>query len=165
MSKKTKKQQGSLRLSEVISRVCSEQEDACGQLDAGRAAQIAFGMLDKSDVEELALEALAARISYHQTRAANNARASTGQLSFRGLGLRPAYIVDRVGRIIKRTEALTQIDFTRVITIRREGVEEDTAHLKILESAYRDVEPFWTQHPDMTFGEVHGMFSKYQKRA
>lgn len=143
------------RLSDVIGRVIEETRDAFGRIDTNAAVMNARPMLDDDDCEVLIADALGKRIKDAATKASRSeAKRSPAQKSFPFPDLRVSHAIDIDGRYIKLTTEMTEMEFRRVIDIRRKQVEDDKAYLDILERAYRDVEPLWRAMPDATFGEV-----------
>ena len=143
------------RLSDVIGRVV-ELESGPEGIDLHHAVSVARPMLDEEDVETLICEALTKRIKDAATRgrmdamrAADNAQS---ELPFPDLRVRHA--VDLEGRRLVNTEDMTEMQFRRVIEIRRKQLKDDRSYLDVLEQAYRQIEPIWRAHPDLTFGQA-----------
>ena len=143
------------RLSDVIGRVV-ELESGPEGIDLRHAVSVARPMLDDDDVEALVCEALTKRIKDAATRgrmeASRAVETTQSELPFPDLRVRHA--VDIEGRRLVNTEDMTEMQFRRVIEIRRKQIKDDTAYLEVLENAYLHVAPVWRQHPDLSFGQA-----------
>lgn len=150
------------RLSDVIDRVVELETDTNGTLDVHRAVSAARPLLDADDTETLILEGLAKRIKDKVTRraraVADEMDEAQNDLPFPDL--RPAHAVDVDGRFVVNTVDMTEMQFRRVIEIRRKQLRDDRAYLDVLEQAYRQVEPIWRMHPDFTFRQVCRVLGK-----
>jgi len=73
---------------------------------------------------------------------------------FEEFGLRPAYAIDTNGRKLKYTGWLTQMEYLRIMQIRRDQLEADGAHLDTLEKTYQQIKPFWDANSHLMFDEV-----------
>lgn len=148
------------RLSDVIGHVVEVGTDGFGRLDVHSAVALAVEMIDDEDRNTLVEEALGKRIKDAATkakRAAANAASSQGALF---ADVRRAHALDTDGRIVKLTDEMTELEFKRVIEIRRKQIADDIAYLDVLEHAYLQVQPVWRAHPDETFGEVCRRFAE-----
>lgn len=143
------------RLSDVIGRVVELETDPLGNLDIHRAVAVARPMLDGDDIEMLLAEALAKRIKDATTRERKQIEGlDNDQADLPFPDLRRAHAIDTEGRFVVLTDSMSEMQFRRVIEIRRKQLKHDRAYLDVLEQAFRQVEPIWTEHPDFTFGEV-----------
>lgn len=143
------------RLSDVIGRVV-ELESGPGGIDLHHAVSVARPLIDDEDVEALICEALTKRIKDHATRVRLEAQgvADSPQTQFPFPDLRIRHAVDLEGRRLVNTEDMTEMQFRRVIEIRRKQLADDRKYLDLLEQAYRELEPIWREHPDFTFRQV-----------
>lgn len=117
-------------------------------------------MADTEALDQIVREGIGRRIKDLATkrrRAAQSEDAGPEMPSLFG-DLRPRYALDAEERFIKRTEDLTRVELRRCIQIRRQQLKADEAHVKAMEDAERLVARFWDAHPDMTFGEVTGLY-------
>ena len=72
--------------------------------------------------------------------------------------LRERYAVDADAKVFKDTERLSQIEFLRIIALRRKQIADDTAHLDRMVEAYRELGPIWEEYPDKLFGEIERIY-------
>lgn len=143
------------RLSDAIGQAIEIEIDGFGRLDISRAVSVALPLLDDEDREVLICEALSKRIkdAACKTKKAVQSASST-QYKFPFPGMRHAHALDTDGREVILTEAMTEMQFKRLISIRRRQVADDAAYLNILEQAYQAVRPIWQAYPEWTFGQV-----------
>lgn len=151
------------RLSDVIGMVVEQHMGPNGSLNVHAAIDAAVPMLDQDDVDALVRDALGKRIKDAVSKGVKAAveRVSSRQFAL-PFDLRPAHALDDEGRSMVLTTELSELQFLRIIEIRRKQVEDDTAYLRKLEDAYQSVRPVWSRHPDWTFGQV---YSEYERQA
>ena len=146
-----------MRLNDVIAHLIEEYERPGAGIDMHAATEAGVRMVkgDDETLESLVREALYKRIKGACTNARRRAETSDANVRQPALfDLRTRHALDTEGRYIKRTEDLTQIEFRRLIEIRRQQLEADKAYLDELEKAEAALRPIWTRHPEYTYGEA-----------
>jgi hypothetical protein len=73
---------------------------------------------------------------------------------FEEFGLHSAYAVDTNGRKLKYTGWLTQMEYLRIMQIRRDQLDADAKHYSVLEATYERIRPIWDANPHLMFDEV-----------
>ncbi len=79
--------------------------------------------------------------------------------------LRDDHILPDGEGVIKRTEALTRIEFESLIRLRQDQVNADQAYLMKLREAARVTRPIWNQHPDWLWGQVEDAYARQRQAA
>lgn len=153
------------RLSDVVNHVVqSELDPKSGRTDIPRAVSAAKPMLDEEDRDALVSEALWKRIKDAACKAKKAAwRIPSAQIELFP-EIRDAHALDTEGRQVMQTDAMSEMQFLRLIEIRRKQVSDDTAYLKVLEDAFRMACPIWRDHPNWTFGDVCKALLKAARR-
>lgn len=80
-------------------------------------------------------------------------------------GMDVGYAIDIDGNYTKDADDLLELEFKRVIEIRRESLKKDHVKLDVLESAYGACAPIWREHPDWTFGQCKAELKRINKAA
>jgi hypothetical protein len=153
-----------MSLNDIIGRVIEIAEDANGTIDKNLAARagVPLVMEDDEAIDECVRETVWRRVNSKGARMERSHFASAGRQNELFPGLRARYAVDLEGRVLKRTERLTQLEFERVISIREKQVADDTAQLTSLKMARDELSGIWKLYPDLTFGEVEALFRRSQ---
>jgi hypothetical protein len=144
------------RLSDLANSIVAGS-DMFGRMDTHKAIEEAMPRLVDEDKDTLAREALWNRVNNAAAKLKRTMKLS-GMQEPASLSLfpdlNPRYSVDVDGRQIVLTDSLSQMEFRRVIDIRQKQIKADSAHLKVLEDAYKAVSPFWDANPEFSFGEI-----------
>lgn len=150
-----------MSLSDIVSKVVAETQDASGSIVTRDAVEIGKPLVreDEEAVDQCISEALAIRIKAAAQRE-NKKSEKRDPRQPELFGLRPRHALDIEGRILKSTHALTRIEFERIRQIRRESLVADAAYLKKLDDAARALSTIWDSNPELTFGEVCDLFQK-----
>ncbi|AHE55885.1 hypothetical protein [Sphingomonas sanxanigenens] len=104
-----------------------------------------------------------------RSRSRASAHADPREMSFFGLDDR--HVIDgeendaKRASDLKRTEALTRIEFAGLIRRRQESVNADLAYLAKLRNAERVTRDIWDRHPDWRWGEVERAHALRQRAA
>jgi hypothetical protein len=147
------------RLSEKVHDAVQAHVDG-GVYDRHGAIQEVKASLEDEDREILIDEALAVRVKnacVNGKKSTERGGAAPAQLTMFP-DLHVGYPLDHDGRQIKQTDALSRIEFRRIIEIRREQIKRDEAHLQSLMQAEATVSPLWDRYPDKTFGEICSLY-------
>lgn len=80
-------------------------------------------------------------------------------------GLRDSYVLGDEDGNIKRTEALTRIEFESIIQVRQRQVNADLVHLGRLQDAARVTRAIWDAHPDWVWGQVEAEYTRVKAKA
>jgi hypothetical protein len=149
-------------LNDIIGRVIDEC-DAPDGIDTHRAVDIAFPLViaDEEARDQIIREGLWKRIKDQATRALRRLQADGNaqdeQLDLFGQ-LKRRYALDIDGRRIKNTADLSRLEFRRLIAIREQQIEQDTAHLKVLRDVESAVSLVWDILPDQSLGRVMAVY-------
>lgn len=149
-------------LNDIIGRVIEECDKPDG-IDTSRAVELAFPLVvaDEEAREQIIREGLWKKIKDQATRALRrlheNGNAFDEQLDLFGK-LKNRYALDIDGRRLKNTTELSRMELRRLITIREQQIEHDTAHLKVLRDVETAVSWVWDLVPDRTLGEVMKLY-------
>jgi hypothetical protein len=111
-----------MSLSEIVSRVVAETQDASGSIVTRTAVEIGKPLVrgDDEAVDQCISEALAIRIkAVAQREGKKSEKLDPKQPEL--FGLRPRHALDIEGRVLKATHALNRIEFERIRQIRRSG--------------------------------------------
>jgi len=145
-----------MSLNDIIGHII-ELYDIGNQIETHKAVQAAFPLVlaDEEARDQIILEGLSKRIKDMATRAHRKSDDDPDkQTSFFGDRLRQRYALDVDGRVIKDTDAMSRIEFERLIAIREKQMDADAAHLNVLKAAREALAPFWDAHPDYTYGQA-----------
>ena len=141
------------QLSDAINHVLDE--NASNPAFNGKlAASDIWDGLDADEQKSCGILEVARRIrNAAATRSAERSARIPDQMPLPFEGLDYAYPVDTDKGLIKRTRALSRLEFQRVISTREDGIEADSKKLRALQAAYKAVSPIWDAHPDWSFGQ------------
>ena len=149
-------------LNDIIGRVIDEC-DAPDGIDTHRAVDMAFPLVAEDDEarDQLIREGLWKRIKDQATRALRKIQSDGNsrdeQLDLFGM-LKHRYAIDVDGRKIKNTRDLSRLEFRRLIAVREQQIEQDTAHLKVLRNVHAAVSIVWDLLPDQPLGRVMDVY-------
>ena len=149
-------------LNDIIGRVIDEC-DAPDGIDTHRAVDMAFPLVAEDDEarDQLIREGLWKRIKDQATRALRKMQSDGNsrdeQLDLFGM-LKHRYAIDVDGRKIKNTRDLSRLEFRRLIAIREQQIEQDTAHLKVLRNVDAAVSIVWDLLLDQPLGRVMDVY-------
>ena len=57
-------------------------------------------------------------------------------------------------RVIKDTERLSEIEFLRIMALRKKQIKDDQKHYDLMVFAYSELSPIWREFPDKLLGEI-----------
>ena len=148
------------QLSDAINQVLDENA-VNSAFNGKQAASDIWDGLDPEEQKSCGVQEIARRIkNAAASRAAERSARIPEQMALPFEGLDFAYPVDANNGLIKRTIALTRLEFQRIIAIREEGIEADAKKLRALQAAYIAVSPIWDVNPDWTFGQCCGAIER-----
>ena len=138
------------RLSDLVNDAILTNTADDGTINVTGAMESIKPSLDDECREVLINEALTTRVTTAAKSAKSNLRSRASQRNFElpFKGLHHAYPLDLDGRYIKRTEALSRVEFESVINIREKQIINDMGHLEKLRSAHAAMLPIWKENPD-----------------
>ncbi len=150
-----------LPLAKVISTVAEEMIGDDGKLPEA-AVPRAYALLRPADHRRLIDESLWRHFTNFMKRMKAAALRAGGEQQgcLEHFGLIAAVALDAAedGKQIKRTNKLTQLEFSRAIKIREGQLEADKATLEALRRAYAAVKPDWDANPTLIFEEVYELY-------
>jgi len=155
-----------MSLAEIIADVASHhQKEGVFDRDAAIEEALPRVMADPHSVESIVRSALGQRIKQHWVKVQDAAMQSfaSGQMDM--FGLRHAHVLAGDENIIKSTRAMTRIEFTGLIKLRQQQVNDDTAYLDRLKFAADETAMIWDRHPNWSWGQVQDAYGRMKKAA
>ena len=145
-----------MRLNDIIAHLIEEYDRPGQGIDMQAAATAGVEMVKSDDeaTSQLIHDAIWKRIKDASTKAKGQAERSDSNDQPTLFNVRPRHAVDTEGRVIKRTEDLSRLEFKRLIQIRWEQVQADQAYLNELMKADAALAPVWDAHPEYTYGQA-----------
>jgi hypothetical protein len=160
-----------LLLSEIVEETLAETRDATGRAMQERYVPVFMGKLfkgvkltgDSGRVD--AIKGLCAETGWRRGKQAGDrargdalADAINGGGAHRVFGVHEQYALDLEERSIKLTDEMVELEFLRLIGVRKASVERDLAHIAVLEDAHKALRPYWRRDPALTFKEATGLY-------
>jgi hypothetical protein len=150
-------------LNDIIRRAI-ELNTVLGVTKQPRAVQDAVSLIlsDQTVLRDAATVAAAKLIHDSCTKAMRQLPADTRQGSL--FLLRDRYALDG-DRIFKDTDRLSEIEFLRVLALRKKQIEDDTKHYRQMVIAYAELGPIWREFPEKLLGEIEAIWIRRRSAA